>query len=426
MGRLWDSGGDAIRALVSQGMDPMEAAVRHIQGVTGINDRRVIEQVLRGKDVYSVTPEDVYRAAAEAKLGVKMGPSLGAPKEYVPPVRPSEAGPPPQSFESRVQSDPEIRKTIAEYDPSLADSVSGGDSEAILDAYRQAASNDGVRPQRGLIPVGSTGPGVRGGLSGPGVLVDAGRGMIPAPPRGIPGQTRSLSVPRDQQAAESIANQFDNVFHTGQGVDARPRNTGTPLSDDGLDDMWQRPFTPRTPKPPTKSGRGAAVAAGAAAVGAGLALFPRDDEDASLTTDGTADLKAESKPAPQVAATKETPVPTAKKGPEDYSLQARALINRLNDMRRAAGGEVPEAPAMMKEINRLIELGNTQRRDPQYSHPQADPARDPYQQARDLIARVNQMYRHGATPNSPEVQQIMRQVRQLQSQGDAIRNRRVG
>ena len=112
--------------------------------------------------------------------------------------------------------------------------------------------------------------------------------------------------------------------------------------------------------------------------------------------------------------------------PADPSLQARELINKLNDMRRAAGGEVPEAPAMMKEINRLIALGNEQRRDPAYSHPKADPARDPYQQARGLISQVNQMYRQGASPNSPEVQRIMSEVRRLQGEGDAIRNRRVG
>jgi hypothetical protein len=34
------------------------------------------------------------------------------------------------------------------------------------------------------------------------------------------------------------------------------------------------------------------------------------------------------------------------------------------------------------------------------------------------------MYRQGMTPNSPQVRQIMAKVRQLQSQGDAIRNRR--
>lgn len=127
--------------------------------------------------------------------------------------------------------------------------------------------------------------------------------------------------------------------------------------------------------------------------------------------------------APPAAKPQATPPSPA---PADYSLQARELINKLNAMRRAAGGEVPEAPAMMKEINRLVAMGNEQRRDPGYSHPQADPARDPYQQARNLIAQVNNMYRAGYRPGSPEVERVMAEVRRLQAEGDAIRNRRVG
>jgi hypothetical protein len=185
-----------------------------------------------------------------------------------------------------------------------------------------------------------------------------------------------------------------------------------------------RPATPRAPAPPKKTGRGAAIAAGAAGIGAGLALLPDDEQE--ITSGGEADLAEETTPAPAVAATPEPVQPTVKQAPADYSLQARALINRLNDMRRAAGGEVPEAPAMMKEINRLVAMGNEQRRSPQYSYSPQDAARDPYQQARELIAQVNQMYRQGATPNSPQVQQIMQRVRQLQAEGDAIRNRRAG
>lgn len=112
--------------------------------------------------------------------------------------------------------------------------------------------------------------------------------------------------------------------------------------------------------------------------------------------------------------------------PADYSMQAREMINKLNAMRRSAGGEVPEAPAMMREINRLMELGNRQRNQPGYQIPASDPARDPYQQAKTLIARVNDMYRAGYTPNSPEVQRIMADVRRLHAEGDAIRNRRAG
>lgn len=112
--------------------------------------------------------------------------------------------------------------------------------------------------------------------------------------------------------------------------------------------------------------------------------------------------------------------------PADYSMQAREVINKLNAMRRSAGGEVREAPAMMREINRLMELGNRQRNQPGYQIPASDPARDQYQQAKTLIARVNDMYRAGYTPNSPEVQRVMADVRRLHAEGDAIRNRRAG
>lgn len=109
---------------------------------------------------------------------------------------------------------------------------------------------------------------------------------------------------------------------------------------------------------------------------------------------------------------------------EDYSMQARQLINQLNDMRRKAGGEVPQAPQMMKEINRLLALGDKQRNTPGYKIPASDPARDPYQQARTLIDQVNNMYSQGFSESDPRVQKIMARVRELQSQGDAMRNNR--
>lgn len=153
-----------------------------------------------------------------------------------------------------------------------------------------------------------------------------------------------------------------------------------------------------------------------------LSLFSQDGP--AVESGGEADLAAETSPPPAVAAAAETPEPTVVQAPQDYSLQARALINRLNDMRRAAGGEVPEAPVMMKEINRLIAMGNEQRRTPATFTP-GDHASQMYKQAQILIDQVNQMYRQGMTPNSPQVQRVMAQVRQLQSQGDAIRNRRA-
>lgn len=174
---------------------------------------------------------------------------------------------------------------------------------------------------------------------------------------------------------------------------------------------------------------------GLALVGAGAGLTqmaspgtgpaqPKPKEPVVIQSGGEADLVNEQRPAPEVPATPVKPEPTVVKAPEDYGMQARAMINKLNDMRRAAGGEVREAPAMMREINRLLALSDKQRNQPKYTYPEADPARDPMQKAHDLIQQVNQLYRQGYRDNSPEVRRIMAQVRQLHAQGDAIRNNR--
>lgn len=99
----------------------------------------------------------------------------------------------------------------------------------------------------------------------------------------------------------------------------------------------------------------------------------------------TADLVNETRPAPKVETLPEpaplvrqrataspvsTQVPTTA---DQYSAQAHAIIADLNARRRRAGGEVPEAPAMMAEINRLLELGNRARNAPQKPSPPAAP-----------------------------------------------------
>jgi hypothetical protein len=242
----------------------------------------------------------------------------------------------------------------------------------------------------GMIPYGVRGPGVpHGGLMGPGTIFDSGaRGMVPAPMRGLPAPGPTGMVP--QRATDASPREYrvvDEVPQTG-----------------GLRQL-----------------------AGAAAAGLGAAAGVRMGLDALGPTEpeANADLVAESRPGPSVGVTDEVPEPTTLQAPRDYSMEARALINRLNDMRRAAGGEVPEAPAMMQEVNRLLAMGNQTRQATYAAAPQDDPSRM-FQQAQGLIDQVNQMYRQGMSPNSPEAQRIMAQVRQLQAQGDAIRNRRAG
>lgn len=149
---------------------------------------------------------------------------------------------------------------------------------------------------------------------------------------------------------------------------------------------------------------------------------PAPEESDLLTSGNPADLVEETRPAPKVPAMDDVE-PQVAKAPTDYSAQARVLINRLNDMRRAAGGEVPQAHAMMAEIERLLAMGNEQRREPDFQP--ADNASSKFQQAQELINQLNAMYRDGLSPNSPQAQQIMAQVRKLQAEGDAMRNSRT-
>jgi hypothetical protein len=126
------------------------------------------------------------------------------------------------------------------------------------------------------------------------------------------------------------------------------------------------------------------------------------------STAGTADLVEESRPAPKVEATQVSP--------RD---QAQALIAQLNQMRRAAGGEVPEAAQMMQEINRLMAMSNQSRN--AMTPQQAQGSSDPHIQAQALIAQLNQM-RQKAGGEVPQAQQIMAEVRKLQAIGDKQRN----
>ena len=106
--------------------------------------------------------------------------------------------------------------------------------------------------------------------------------------------------------------------------------------------------------------------------------------------------------------------------PADYSFQARELMNKLNAMRRQAGGEIPEAPQMMAEINRLLGMSNQQRNAPGY---QPAMPTDHHGQAQMLLQKLNAM-RMEAGGEVPEAQQIMAAVRRLQAMGDQMRNAR--
>jgi hypothetical protein len=129
----------------------------------------------------------------------------------------------------------------------------------------------------------------------------------------------------------------------------------------------------------------------------------------------TADLNQSA--APSVA---------VREDPLDAREQAHELIKELNAKRRAAGGEVPEAQAMMAEINRLLAQSDTANNAAiKQSMETGEPGDgdDYHAQARNLIAQVNNMYRQGHSTNSQQVKQLMQEVRRLQALGDAQRNR---
>jgi hypothetical protein len=153
------------------------------------------------------------------------------------------------------------------------------------------------------------------------------------------------------------------------------------------------------------------AAAATVGIGAGLSsMYPSGESPAQgdmTDTSGTEDLAAESSPPP------ETP-----EAPADYSFQARELMGKLNAMRRAAGGEVPEAKQMMAEIDRLLGMSNQQRNAPSYKPPMPT---DYHAEAQMLIQKLNAMNQEmgGMSPETPK---IMAEVRRLQAMGDKMRN----
>jgi hypothetical protein len=153
------------------------------------------------------------------------------------------------------------------------------------------------------------------------------------------------------------------------------------------------------------------AAAATVGIGAGLSsMYPSGESPAQgdmTDTSGTEDLAAESSPPP---ATPEAPA--------DYSFQARELMGKLNAMRRAAGGEVPEAKQMMAEIDRLLGMSNQQRNAPSYKPPMPT---DYHAEAQMLIQKLNAMNQEmgGMSPETPK---IMAEVRRLQAMGDQMRN----
>jgi len=111
-------------------------------------------------------------------------------------------------------------------------------------------------------------------------------------------------------------------------------------------------------------------------------------------------------------------------GGYDPRQQAQALIAQLNQKRMAAGAEVPEAPQMMAQINDLLGKANNMAnaRAPAQSQQRATATPgDPHAQAQLLLAQLNEMRRQ-AGGEVPQARQIMAEVSRLQAMGDQQRN----
>ena len=291
----------------------------------------------------------------------------------------------PMSFEERVVNDPNLRRAIEE----SGQAYPAGHAEAIMEAMRRGPVQRRGRPKKA-----TTEDSIRELAKPP---------EPPPAPERIAAEFEEQINPRSRESAPELLRMPDEGVMDAAPPEMYPRGT----------------IQPKRKPQVGMSGRDVASAAGVGAVIGGATQLGLNAIDPPGST--TADLAEDSRPAPKVEATPEVPQPTVAQAPRDYSMEARALINRLNDMRRAAGGEVPEAKAMMAEINRLLELANQTRSATYVAAPQDDASRL-YQQAQALIDQVNALYRQGQSPNSPEVQRLMADARRLQQQGDSLRN----
>lgn len=257
---------------------------------------------------------------------------------------------------------------------------------------------------------------------------------VPPAPPSAPDMSLDSPLFRDMYKADQA---YDNLK---KGRTANLRNSGGDLARIAGENIRRADEAARQAQKTSKLQddlQKIGVAGGLAAAAGGIGLMatpdtapkaaakapPAKQPEAVLDSSGdTADLVEETRPAPKVPVQDDVQ-PKVAKAPTDYSAQARELINRLNDMRRQAGGEVPQAKEMMAEIDRLLALGNEQRREPDFQP--GDDASAKFKQAQAILDQLNAMYREGLSPQSQQAQQMMAQVRKLQAEGDAMRNSRT-
>lgn len=409
---------------------------------------KVMEQTGDRRELLRVVSEDQWTRAPAAA-----------------PRAPEPSGRPDISFEQRLSTDPNVARAIEEAGDAVPFEVrqraKQGDVDAVGDVYAAGGKSRKPRPpspsdrqmplpmgeqSTGMIPYGVRGPGVpvnRNALTPDNILARLQGPQAMYQPQKAMGRPRLLGLPDKRLSTdvdlEGIRGPGPRVWQP-QPTDPTPRLDAQPqLRIEGpvddtaaqLDRIASDYASRRRPAP---SYSRAAAAAAAAAAGAGIGkvaydafnrgpdIMAEEDVQSLDDTGGTADLAAETAPPPEVP----DPAPEPAPEPVDYSMEARRLIDQLNAMRRAAGGEVPEAQEMQAEINRLLALANQTRRATFVAAPGDDASRY-YQQAQGIIDQLNAAYREGSlTPNSPRAREMMAQVRQLQQAGDNLRNRRAG
>lgn len=338
----------------------------------------------------------------------------------------------PKGMRSLRKVDPESARQVEAWRAGDEEYIPVGEMAAKLDAPAESARQLELpmrSPEdeiRALIPATRSGSGVPVGSPYGGPSTD----MIPAPLRGLPAPGGMVPSQRAMTPAQgAIAEQFDRALSTDVDLPGlpgpRPRYRvwqDPPRRLEGEVDNGLPRIRVIDAEPPRRGFNWKPAAAAAAAGGGLYVATQRDDDEPALTsTAGTADLKAETSPPPAVATEEEPPVrePAAPAmGPRE---RAHAMIKQLNDMRRAAGGEVPQAKAMMAEVNRLLAESNQQRNAPGFD-PQ--PRTDPHNQALRLTQELNDMRRR-AGGEVPQAQAMMREIARLNAMGDQMVNNRT-
>lgn len=377
-------------------------------------------------------------------------------------------------------------ESLSRINPDLAARVSGGDNEAIFEAYRMIVSKGdalarrggaqadavmdpeyadvlgmGAKPARqmelpmgddprGMVPYGARGAGVPvggvrgpgsavGGVGGPGVrqggMIPSGGGpLAPAGSRGLStGGDRGLSVP------DGASPGWRQLAAAGGGPPS------------AIDDVIDAEFELLSPQrnlpgggrnlpPPVQdaSGRWIYPAMGAAALGGAAALAARKLGDAELEAGGdTADLAAETRPVPSVDTQEESPL-------VDYSAMAREKIRQANEIQLREGRVTPESAALAREADALYQKAAEGRRtgsqppimpvaqqDAQTSAIRAKAAQaasanqgsDYRSQARRLLEELNARASEGTLTNG-ERQKMMAEINRLYALADAQANQR--